>query len=105
MNERTVPRAEATLPVRTVSARVIGGPDVGASATADRLAIGSDPSNDLALSDPTVSRFHLELASGAGIRVRDHASTNGCFVGALRITDAIVPAGTQLRLGDSVIEV
>ena len=53
------------------------------------------------LTDPAVSRFHAELrAAQGGIAVVDHSSTNGTFAGAVRIERALVPPGTQLRVGD-----
>src|SRR4051812_9296273 len=73
---------------------------------AERCAIGSHPSNDLVLDDSTVSRFHCELAiSGASVRVRDLGSRNGTYLGDVQLTDALVPGGTVLRLGNSEIRI
>ncbi|WP_236605778.1 sigma 54-interacting transcriptional regulator [Sandaracinus amylolyticus] len=95
--------------VRTVRARVVRGPDAGAEASCDAgatLAIGTSEGNELRLRDPTVSRYHVELAAmPEGIRVRDLASSNGTIAGAVRIESAIVAAGTELRLGDTVLVV
>ena len=42
---------------------VIGGPDAGRTfgATGKRVVVGTADGADLALTDPTVSRFHCEL--------------------------------------------
>ncbi|MDQ3033373.1 MAG: sigma 54-interacting transcriptional regulator [Myxococcota bacterium] len=100
--DATLPRRRAAIPMRAVVALVIEGPDLGARAAADDepLVIGSAEGNALRLSDPTVSRYHVELApDAAGIRLRDLGSTNGTRVGALRMHDAIVPSGTVISLG------
>jgi DNA-binding NtrC family response regulator len=96
------------LPVRTLSVAVVSGPDVGARqvAESETLTVGTAEGNDLVLSDPTVSRFHLELvAGGDGIRVEDHASTNGTVFEGARISKGTVPAGATLRLGKTTIRV
>jgi DNA-binding NtrC family response regulator len=51
-----------------------------------------------------VSRYHLEVSVGAaGILVSDLGSTNGTYIGAVRIERAIVPPGTLLKLGGTTI--
>jgi DNA-binding NtrC family response regulator len=53
-----------------------------------------------------VSRYHIELSRGqGGIVVKDLGSLNGTFIGGLRVMEAIVPAGTRLRLGESELVV
>src|SRR5205823_1464932 len=62
--------------------------------------------NALVLADPAVSRYHLELSrTPAGVEVTDLGSRNGTWVGGVRIERAIVPAGTELRLGDTTLVV
>lgn len=70
------------------------------------LRIGTAVSNDLVLSDPTVSAAHcsLELVPG-GVRVRDSESTNGVYVGGIRVYDAFCPAPVEVRLGNTTIVV
>jgi DNA-binding NtrC family response regulator len=105
---QTLPLAPLTIPVRALRVEVLEGPNAGQSASAaeDRLTIGTATGNDLLLTDSTVSRYHLELVRGAqGTQVVDHASTNGTFVGGVRIERATIPAGTSLRLGRTVVRV
>ena len=53
---------------------------------AERLTLGADPANDLALpADPTLSRLHAVLERyQAGWSVRDLDSRNGTFVNGQR---------------------
>lgn len=68
--------------------------------TAMRVRIGAGPGNDLVLHDRTVSSVHLEIqVSENGFRVRDLGSTNGTWIGNLRIFDAFIDDGTTLILG------
>jgi DNA-binding NtrC family response regulator len=94
-------------PRPTLRLSVIDGPDRGKQAGPSdaTLTVGTAESSTLALSDPTVSRFHCEFsAADGGARVLDLRSTNGTFVGAVRVGDAVVPLGTVVRVGQSAIE-
>jgi DNA-binding NtrC family response regulator len=105
MNQ-TLRNEVATVPVRGVFAEVIDGPDRGASCGGDEVAVGTAEHSGLRLSDQAVSRFHLELRpSDRGITVIDHGSTNGTWIGAVRIERAVVPPGTVVRIGASAIQV
>ena len=92
--------------VRKLRVTVEGGADHGATATGDAIAIGTSSDNGLALADPAVSRYHLELRRGPdGIAVVDLGSSNGTWIGGLRVERALVPAGTRLRIGDTTLAV
>src|SRR5262245_31589627 len=96
------------VPIRTLAVEVLSGPDAGKRAEADseRLTIGTARGNVLVLTDPTVSRFHLELFPDEnGIGIVDLESTNGTSVGGIRLLRGIIPPGTQLALGRSVLSV
>jgi DNA-binding NtrC family response regulator len=108
MSEGTLPIAVVGLPVRTLSARVVGGPDLGLAVTdvTETVTVGSAPGNTLQLTDPSVSRFHVELTRrGDKVRVRDLGSTNGTLAQGLSLTEALVPPGTVLTLGHTQLEV
>jgi DNA-binding NtrC family response regulator len=95
-------------PIRTLSVEISSGPDAGKLAEADseRMTIGTAEGNVLVLTDPTVSRFHLELARDEeGVVVTDVGSTNGTFAGNVRILRGIVPIGTTLTIGRTTLEV
>src|SRR5690606_27625052 len=58
---------------------------------------------DMAIADPTVSEFHVELAGHAhGVEVRDLDSWNATWFEGARVTNAIVPSGAALQIGESV---
>ncbi len=91
--------------VRRAQLSVVEGPRQGLSyqAPADRCAIGSHPSNDLVVDDPTVSRFHCEVVVTREGRVRDLDSTNGTVVDGVRVAEAFLREGSLLRLGRTVV--
>ncbi|MCA9678373.1 MAG: sigma 54-dependent Fis family transcriptional regulator, partial [Myxococcales bacterium] len=95
--------------VRRLRARVDEGADAGLVAEpgdAPSLAVGTAADNQLVVTDPTVSRYHLELRRTAdGVEVTDLGSRNGTWVGAVRVTRAVVPPGTHLRVGATAITV
>lgn len=96
------------IPVRTLAVDVVSGPDQGAHGEAqdELLTIGTASTNDFVLTDPTVSGFHLELASSAtGVTVTDLASTNGTWLGTCRLQRATIVPGTTLRLGTTEVRV
>jgi hypothetical protein len=97
---RAVAGAELTYP--RYGCRVVGGADLGLWRESDgpELAIGTAPGNDLELRDSTVSRHHCAIrVDPGGFHLRDLGSTNGTWVGGLRIEDAYIENGTVLRLG------
>ncbi len=70
----------------------------------DRCAIGSDPSNDVVIDDPTVSRFHCELRiDDEGPRLIDLRSRNGSFLSGVRVREAFLGNGTIIALGAATI--
>ncbi len=72
--------------------------------SADRCSIGSDPSNDVVLDDPAVSRFHCEVrVDDRGVRVRDLGSKNGVNVDGTDVVEAWLRPGSLLRLGRAAL--
>lgn len=124
-SERHVTRAKFDNPLHESSAKVhvelprleitverIGGEAVNTSHVFDGevYRIGSHPSNDLVLDDPTISRFHCRIArQGNAWRVTDAGSTNGTRLGGVKILaaelDADTDAGVLIALGDSALRV
>jgi DNA-binding NtrC family response regulator len=111
--DRTVPLASgragaSELTIDSISVVVEGGPDEGRAATlgSTSLRIGGDPTGDLVLTDPTVSRKHLLLTlTPEGILAEDLDSTNGTVLEGTRIRSAYVPDGGVIRLGASALRV
>jgi DNA-binding NtrC family response regulator len=91
--------------VKKLRVQVIDGPDRDrvVEHAGGSLAVGTSPDNELVLTDPTVSRYHLELRCEEGVLVKDLGSRNGTFIGDVRVHEALVPVGARLRLGRSVI--
>jgi DNA-binding NtrC family response regulator len=91
--------------VRRLRVQVIDGPDRDrvVEHSGGNLAVGTSPDNELVLTDPTVSRYHLELRCEEGVLVKDLGSRNGTFIGDVRVHEALVPVGARLRLGRTVI--
>src|SRR3954469_19465466 len=88
--------------VREWAVEVIAGPDKGQKfkTLGALVRVGSDPTNDLVLSDPTVSRRHLELErTPAGLVVRDVDSRNGSFVEGRRVLRPYFEPRDKVRLG------
>ncbi|MCC6554308.1 MAG: sigma 54-dependent Fis family transcriptional regulator [Polyangiaceae bacterium] len=70
----------------------------------DFVRVGSHDSNDLVLSDRSVSRFHCILErSRAGFRLTDVGSTNGTWIAGVRVRDADIVPECRVELGDSTV--
>jgi DNA-binding NtrC family response regulator len=86
---------------------LIDGPKQGAEwqSTSDRCSIGSHPSNDLVIDDPTVSRFHCEvrLDPRRGVRVRDLESRNGTILDGVSVQEATLRGDSLIKLGRSTL--
>jgi DNA-binding NtrC family response regulator len=91
--------------VSTLRVEVVDGPDRGKHVVGgDVVSVGTARDNALAIADFTVSRYHLEVSvRPTGILVTDLGSTNGTYIGGVRIERAIVPPGTLLSLGGTKI--
>lgn len=63
------------------------------------VSIGRDPTNDIELADPRVSRHHAVIWAEDGVwRLRDLGSTNGTFINQSRVLEATtLPSFCELR--------
>lgn len=94
--------------LQKVRVTVLDGPDRGASfeGAQDEIRLGGADDNDLQVRDPSVSRRHVALRmSEDGLRVVDLGSTNGTFLGATRVYDAVVDGVAELLLGSTRVRV
>jgi DNA-binding NtrC family response regulator len=72
----------------------------------DPVVVGRDANAHLVLADPEVSSLHCELrATNEGISVKDLGSTNGTFIGALRVREVVVSTACELTVGGSSVRV
>jgi DNA-binding NtrC family response regulator len=70
--------------------------------TAHSFTLGKDPENDLVIQDRFISGRHLQVTRcEAGFHVRDLNSTNGTFLGRVRLFEAELPLDTVLRVGET----
>ncbi|MFH1017090.1 MAG: sigma 54-interacting transcriptional regulator [Pseudomonadota bacterium] len=69
------------------------------------ITIGMAEGSDLKLSDETVSRNHAEIIkSKEGYLIRDLGSTNGTFVGGLKVKEAFLATGSIIKIGKTRIK-
>jgi len=82
------------------------GPQPGQTFTLDQdlLTVGRDPSSDIVINDPQVSRQHARIMRrGSLVVIEDIGSTNGTFVNGMRLTMPHTLAnGDVVGLGDVV---
>lgn len=95
----------------TLIVRLPGAKDAAHRLTFDgeRVVLGRGDSADLRLPDPSVSHRHATLrAKGAEYTLVDEGSTNGTFIGGVRLlqgTPRIVKSGDLVRVGRVWVEV
>jgi len=72
----------------------------------DPVLVGRDANAQLSVADPEVSALHVELrAIAEGILVKDLGSTNGTFVGPIRVREIVVTGPTEITLGQTHITI
>ena len=72
----------------------------------DAIVIGRKAEADLRIPRPEVSRAHCEiLINGKKISLRDLGSSNGTFVNARKVKEAVLKAGDQVKIGPVVFVV
>ena len=102
-NGRTVARR-----IHKLRVTVIDGPDRGAifEGAQDEIRVGGAEDADLSLRDPSVSRRHASLRlTPEGIRVTDGGSTNGTFMGDIRVHDVVLSGPRELSFGNTRVRV
>ena len=102
-NGRTVARR-----LQKIRVTVLDGPDKGVSfeGAQDEVRIGGSEENDVLLHDPSVSRRHAAIRlTPDGLRVTDLGSTNGTFMGDVRIHDVVLQGTQELYIGATRVRV
>ena len=95
-------RSVSSVRKEQLTLEVLDGPDKSLLAQVDtsRITLGSAPDNDLCLRDQSVSRHHFTVDASEGLYLlRDNGSLNGTFVDGVRIVEATVTPGTEIRVG------
>jgi DNA-binding NtrC family response regulator len=97
-----VPTDSLRVQLESIDLRVVGGPDEGlrVNLCLPTVRIGTAPDNDIVLTDRAVSRHHAEIRmTQQGLMFRDLGSTNGTFIGTLRIQEAYLAPETECIMG------
>ncbi|MEN9581328.1 MAG: hypothetical protein RJA70_4337 [Pseudomonadota bacterium] len=92
--------------VKGFSLALSSGPNAGQTwkSRGERFSIGSHPSNQLVLDDPSVSRFHCEIrADRRGIWCSDLDSSNGTRLDGVAVGMGGLREGSQISCGRSVL--
>jgi transcriptional regulator with GAF, ATPase, and Fis domain len=95
-----------SLPVGSFRVDVIAGADLGRSATAveGKLTVGTADDAALRLTDPTVSRYHVEFeATAEGVIFRDLGSTNGTAHAGAFVREGRALQSTEFHLGRTAL--
>ncbi len=94
--------------VREWTVEVSAGPDKGKKITTqDSLVrVGSDPASDLVLTDPTVSRRHLEIErTPKGLLLKDLGSRNGTYLDGRQVLQVVLQSGDKVQLGKTKLAI
>lgn len=93
-----------TLPKSECVVETMGKPSKTYNLNKDIIRIGAAPSNDIIITDETVSRHHAEIKkTKQGYLIRDLESTNGTFVGNVQVKEVYITAKSTIRVGQSKI--
>jgi transcriptional regulator with PAS, ATPase and Fis domain len=87
--------------------RVVEGPERGSSVEIgfEPVLVGTAEEAKLRLSDPRVSRRHLQLQAGTdAVLLKDMASRNGTWFEGSRVREIALPPGALVRVGDSWLQ-
>lgn len=100
--------APSPVPVHLAVVTVVDGADKGArfELTAGSHRVGRDPSADVHLTDPLVSKEHARLdVSPGSVRIVDLNSANGVLIDGSQVTRSDLNDRQRFLLGDSLLEV
>lgn len=68
-------------------------------------SIGRDPGNRVVLADSLVSKTHARVTVADTVELVDAGSANGTLVNGLEVDRAVLVAGDQVTLGDTVVTI
>lgn len=90
------------LHLRRITVQCVDGPEAGQTweFEEDIIYIGARRGVDVSLTDPTVSRRHAQIVrTSDSVMLRDLNSTNGTFIGPVRIREIYLSSGLRFRVG------
>ena len=94
------------LHLRRIGLKVVSGPDEGKTAEFDHdvIRIGAAEGNHFLLTDATVSRRHAEITrTQDGLVLRDLGSTNGTYLGQVRIKEVYLETDDGEMMGKKAV--
>jgi len=100
----SAPNPQAEPPAR-VRLEAVSGPVEGRifSLEEGEISIGREPSNQISLLDPLVSRRHCVVRrDGPDVRLEDLDSRNSTFVNGVPVKERVLVHGDQVRVGNSI---
>lgn len=66
------------------------------------VTVGAMDDNDITIADDTISRYHCRIVQEeSSYVIRDLGSTNGTFISGVRIREAFLEPGCEVRIGNS----
>jgi DNA-binding NtrC family response regulator len=104
---RVTNELERRTPSGSCALRVLSGPNAGLEVTlpAVGVTVGAGAGCDVSLDDKAVSSRHAAIAPTAGgFKVKDLGSRNGTWIDGVTVSEAVVPVGTSVRVGTSVMQ-
>ena len=99
------PGIEAISPASEPRLEAVSGPLKGKvfPLTKGEVSMGRDPSNEISLLDPLVSRRHCVVRKeGDTFRLEDLESRNNTFVSGVPVMERVLAHGDQIRVGNSI---
>ncbi len=94
--------------LRKARLTAIDGPDRGKSWAMDkaRCVVGRSAVCEVCLNDRSVSGTHAEIeAVEEGWVLRDGGSTNGTFLGDIKVREVVLPLGARFRVGATLLQI
>jgi pSer/pThr/pTyr-binding forkhead associated (FHA) protein len=94
--------------LRKARLTVVDGPDRGKTWAMERarVAIGRSAVCEVPLNDRSVSNTHAEIeAVEEGWVLRDLGSTNGTFLGDIKVREVVMPLGARFRVGATLLQI
>ena len=69
------------------------------------ITLGRSPTNNIFVRDKSASRVHCQIVvTDDGCRLTDLQSTNGTFVNGEQVTECVLSAGDEVRLGTTLLQ-
>jgi two-component system, NtrC family, response regulator HydG len=101
--DRQAETGDESRPAAQIRLRRAGGESVHRW-LGETCTLGKDAGNDLVVDDRFISGRHLRIGrKGSHFVLVDQASTNGTWLGSVRVFEAEVPLNTTVRIGETEV--